>query len=148
MSIVLPNVGDRVRVAIQYNEVWRPLAWLRVGKDGSIYLGLLTGRPSVAHYVGKPGSKTVHIKYEEARELPDVPSSSRVSFKASGEIHLAEKVLRGTPLDSLQKPRQLCLMMFVHPSRYIEPSTKNPKDYETKPPFCIILTGPRAEGRG
>jgi len=42
MSIVLPNVGDRVRVAIQYNEVWRPLAWLRVGKDGSIYLGLLT----------------------------------------------------------------------------------------------------------
>ena len=51
------KVGDRVRFAIHCAEAWRLLGWVRVGRDGSIYLGLLTGRPCVAKYVGKPAGR-------------------------------------------------------------------------------------------
>jgi len=130
MSSTLPKIGDRVRFAIHYKGAWRPLGWVRVGKDGSIYLGLLTGNPSVVRSFEKPASRVTKIKYDGAQELSKVPKSSRISFKASGEIHLGERVARNEPLESMQKPRQLCLMLFVHPSRYLPPKSKNPNDYD------------------
>ena len=96
----VPNIGDRIRFAISYNGLWRPLGWLRAGRDGSIYLGLLLGSPSVARYVVKKAKKATTIKYDEGKVVSGAaaPKSSRVSFKASGEIHLGDEVLHGIPM--------------------------------------------------
>jgi hypothetical protein len=59
-----------------------------------------------------------------------LPPSSRVSFKASGEIHLGNKVLEGHRLEGLSSPLQLCVATFVHPSRYRPPAKKNQNDYD------------------
>jgi hypothetical protein len=134
MQIQFPHIGDRVRFAIWYADAWRPFGWVRVGKDGSIYLGLLLGHPSVAKTVSLPTAKQVSIKYQDLEGIP-VPKSSRVSFKVSGEIHFGDAVLHGKPLTSLAKARQLCVMNFAHPSRYRAPEKKNPNDFD------IAITG-------
>jgi hypothetical protein len=124
-----PKVGDRVRFAIRYADAWRPVGWVRVGKDGSIYLGLLIGRPSIAKMVSQPAAKQVKVRYH-ALQSTTVPGSSRVSFKVSGEIHLGDAVLSGTALSSVARARQLCLMNFAHPARYRASAKRNPNDLD------------------
>ena len=75
MQIQFPKIGERVRFAIWYADAWRPLGWVRVGKDGSIYLGLLLGHPSMAKAVSLPAAKQVKVKYQDLEEVP-VPKSS------------------------------------------------------------------------
>jgi hypothetical protein len=69
MQIHFPKIGDRVRFAIWYTDAWRPLGWVRVGKDGSIYLGLLLGHPSIAKAVHLPGAKQIEVKYQDLEEV-------------------------------------------------------------------------------
>lgn len=144
-----PKIGDRVRFAISYAGAWRPLGWLRVARDGSVYLGLLLGRPAVAKFAAGPVSREIIVRDDDFKDVP-VPPSSRLSFKASGEIHLGDKVLQGRSLASLSGPRMLCLIRFAHPSCYRPPSKKKPNEYdvsiadytvdETKPMYgCLIL---------
>ena len=75
MQIQFPKIDERVRIAIWYADTWRPLGWVRVGKDGSIYLGLLLGHPSMAKAVSLPAAKQVKVKYQDLEEIP-VPKSS------------------------------------------------------------------------
>jgi hypothetical protein len=128
----LPSVGDRIRVALWHADAWRPLLWLRVGRDGSIYAGLLLGQPSYGKAGDKPAGPSVTIKYSEGRLLgpEDFNKGSRVSFKASGEVHLGSKIVRGEPLVNLRRPLQLCTFAFVHPARYRPPSKRNSNDYD------------------
>jgi hypothetical protein len=65
MQIQFPKIGDRVRFALWYGDAWRPWGWVRVGKDGSIYLGLLLGHPSMAKAVFFPAAKQVTVKYQD-----------------------------------------------------------------------------------
>ncbi len=132
-QIRFPAIGDRVRVAIRYADGWRPLVWLRAGADGSIYVGLLLNAPDTARRASvAPEGGKVTFRYEDAETIPEseLPPSSRVSFKASGEIHLGNELLRGRPLERLSRPVQLCLIRFIHPSRYREPAKKNANDYD------------------
>ena len=151
----LPAIGDRVRVALHHAGQWRPLLWLRVGKDGSIYVGMLVGAPTTGLFGSKPvGERKATVSYSEGELLTgqNLPSSSRVSFKASGDIHLGNRVLRGRPLDGLSRPLQLCVVMFVHPSRYRPPAKKNENDYdvgiagypldESRPMYGAIFVSP------
>jgi len=154
IRIQFPRIGDRVRFAIWHADTWRPLGWVRVAKDGSVYLGLLLGRPSVAKFVSGPSGKEVHVSEKDFKDVP-IPKSSRISFKASGEIHiLGDKVVYGKPLASLAQPRQVCLMRFAHPSRYQSALKKNPNDYdmnvagyaivEHKPMYGALILAPFA----
>jgi hypothetical protein len=132
-QIRFPAIGDRVRVAIRYAHGWRALLWLRAGTDGSIYTGLLLNTPTVARRVSAaPSEGRATIRYEDAEDIPEseLPSSSRVSFKADGQIHLGNDVLRGRPLIGLVRPMQLCHVRFTHPSRYREPAKKKANDYD------------------
>ena len=118
---------------LDHNKVWRPLVWLRIGTDGSIYCGLLTNQPSYGKLITKDVTDTgTTIKYDEGQELQDSEElkSSRVSFKASGEIHIPGGILQGIPLETLTKPIQLCLLMFAHPERYQTPHKKLKNDYD------------------
>jgi len=74
-QIQFPKIDKRVRFAIWYAEAWRPLGWVRVGKDGSIYLGLLLGHPSMAKAVSLPAAKQVKVKYQDLEEVPVLKSS-------------------------------------------------------------------------
>jgi hypothetical protein len=124
-----PSIGDRVRFMLLYRDAMRPLLWLRVGTDGSIYTGVLLGQPSFSRSIDKRAAPRVDVQYAEATERPAPRKGSRVSFKAaSGEIHLGDRVLQGRSLQRLGERRQLCLIQFIHPQRYR--SAKPAKDKE------------------
>jgi hypothetical protein len=127
-----PQVGERIRIAMHYGGDWRPLLWLRVGTDGSIYIGLLLGQPTSGAKGSATGEKVIDIKYKDGRPVTpkDLKKGSRVSFKASGEIHLGADTLKGESLEQLPKPRQLCLALFAHPSRYRPPAKHSVNDYD------------------
>jgi hypothetical protein len=127
----LPEIGQRVRFAIKYGGAWRPLGWVRAGKDGSIYVGILTGKPTTAKVADKPADKITDVRYSDLTESDEVPKSSRLSFHPSGEVHIGGKVVTGlVPLAELRRPLLLCLMLFAHPGRYKSPGRKGPGDYD------------------
>lgn len=129
----LPSVGDRIRLSLSYDGAPRPLVWIRVGTDGSVYAGLLLGSPSTAISGSSDvvaGKARFDLKEGATLQEGQVPKSSRVSFKASGEIHMSNKIFRGAPLETLVRPRQLALMLFIHPARYRPPAKANANDYD------------------
>ena len=67
-----PSVNDRIRIAVRYENAWRPIFWLMVRKDGSIYLGPRYTNVSVLRKGTKEisGSK-VSVKYEEGQDVTD-----------------------------------------------------------------------------
>jgi hypothetical protein len=128
-----PKIGDRIRIAIFHADAWRPIFWMRVARDGDIYLGLLLGRPAVGRSWSKrTETREVTIKYADTEEQTgeELPSSSRISFHPDGRINIGNRVGYGAPLAELQRPRQLCLMRFVHPARYRPPERRAPNDYD------------------
>ena len=129
-----PLVGERIRVAMYYGGDWRPLIWFRVGKDGSIYLGLLLGQPTFGAKGSATGERIIDVKYNDGRPMiaEDMRKGSRVSFKASGEIHFGSDILTGESLEQLSKPRQLCLALFAHPSRYRPPAKRSVNDFDVE----------------
>src|SRR5688572_27728081 len=127
-----PGIGERIRFAIEYGGQWRPLVWMRVGKDGSIYVGLLSGRPTSFKVYAKPAARLIQISRSELAPTP-VPKSSRVSFHPSGEVHVGDRTgwteRRWTELaPPLQL--QLCLMVFMHPARYPPRQGRGKNDFD------------------
>jgi hypothetical protein len=74
------------------------------------------------------------VSFKDAEGVPftgvDLPKSSRISFKASGEIHIAEDIVAGPPLSALNERRQLCLVRFPHPAGSPPPTKASPNDYD------------------
>ena len=144
----------RARISVHYDGAWRPLLWFRIGKDGSVYLGLLQGQPAFGASGNVSGKQTVNIKYKDGKLLTarDLRKGSRVSFKASGEIHMSSRNLNGESLEHLAKPRQLCLALFTHPSRYRPRAPLSEKNFdveladfpidETRPLYASVHIAP------
>lgn len=129
----LPEIGQRIAFAIHYDGAWRPLGWIRAGKDGSIYVGMLMGRPVSGKAIDQPGEKLTRIEYSELKDLSQLPKSSRLSFHPSGEVHIGDKVVTGlVPIEKLHKPLQLCTMTFAHPSMYKPPDNKSVDDFDLR----------------
>lgn len=134
-KVHLPRVGDRVRLRLLHAGISRAVLWLRVGRDGSIYVGGLIGAPSTGIIGSAPvenGRATVRISEGERLEGPTLPASTRVSFKASGEIHIGNKVANGFPLAELNRLIRLCRVFFAHPSNYREATKRNANDHDFK----------------
>ena len=149
----LPEIGQRIRIAVKHDGLWRPLLWIRAGKDGSIYVGLLMGKPTVARAGEKKAEKVTEVKYSEFEDLDEFPKSSRLSFHPSGEVHIGDNVVTGlVPLAELKRPLQLCTILFAHPGRYRPPDRKGPEDYdlgiegyqldEERPMYGAIVVAP------
>jgi hypothetical protein len=69
------------------------------------------------------------MKYKDAHES-EAPPSSRVSFHSSGQINLGAEVHHGPSLADFKRGRQLCLIQFVHPRRYVPPKRSKERDYD------------------
>ncbi|MDA2912017.1 hypothetical protein MYX04_13945, partial [Nitrospiraceae bacterium AH_259_D15_M11_P09] len=121
--------GDRIRVAIRYNRTWRIIFWFKVGNDGSIYMG---PRYSEIKRM-KTGAKRLEkgrltIRYEEGQEVTDpryLDMKGKLSFHASGIINSAGSRLLGKPLRSISEQKELCKVLFQHPSGFVTDSIGN-----------------------
>jgi hypothetical protein len=70
-EIHTPEIGDRIRVAMYYDGLWRPLVWIRVGGDGSIYTGVLVGSATEGRIISKPAQNpSTEIRFSEGRGGP------------------------------------------------------------------------------
>jgi hypothetical protein len=114
---------DRIRIAIKYKNTWRLIFWIQVKRDGSIYVGpryqeikhLAVGVKEV-----KGPKAEINIKYNDGKIIadPDILKGAKISFHASGVIHAARERIHGESLRQLTNQKQLCLVLFSHPSKY------------------------------
>lgn len=118
-----PDPDDRIRIAIKYKNTWRLIFWLQVKRDGSIYAGPRYGEIKYLAKVVKEvkGPKgEVEFKYNDAKLItdPNILKGAKMSFHASGVIHAAGERIHGESLRQLTNRKQLCLVLFSHPSKY------------------------------
>ena len=116
-----PSVNDRIRIAVRYENAWRPIFWLMVKKDGSIYLSPRYTNVSVLRKGTKEisGSR-VSVKYEEGQDVtdPELRKSPKISFHASGRINVGGDRLLRDSLRAIVEQQELCRALFQHPSHY------------------------------
>ncbi len=115
------SAGDRIRIAVNYGNMWRPIFWFEVSKDGSVYLGPRLTSISELRQGSKPvGHESTTIKYSEGEIVKDsaILKSSKVSFHASGAINSAGDRLFRDSLRKLTQQQELCLALFRHPQNY------------------------------
>ncbi len=152
VSFYEPSVNDRIRVAVRYENAWRPIFWLMVRKDGSIYLGPRYTNVSVLRKGTKEisGSR-VSVKYEEGQDItdPELRKSPKVSFHASGRINVVGDRLLRDSLRTIVEQQELCRALFQHPSHYAGISKIEDRDIcldypldETQPLQGILFVAP------
>ena len=133
MDIQLPKVGDRVRFAIWHANAWRPLGWLRVGKDGSISLAFFPVLRSWLRrrFFHPPSRSSSGIK--SSKRLP--PTKARRCLCRSKYLERSTSATQYGMERRLViwiEGRQLCTMIFAHPSRYRPPKKTNRYDFDVK----------------
>ena len=113
-----PNAGDRIRIAIHYNECWRPIFWFKVASDGSIYLGRRYINITELRKGSQPTQDGIAtIRYADGQTVndPSLVKAAKLSFHASGTIHAAGERLSRQPLRELDEQQLLCHVAFQHP---------------------------------
>ena len=114
-----PDAGDRIRVCVLYGGSWRPLLWFELEKDGSLYLGPRLTKPSVLKRgAAAPKDGALSISYSEGEVVADsaVLKNPKFSFHASGLTHAAGQRLVREPIRGLREQKELCILLFQHPS--------------------------------
>lgn len=122
LPVYLPELGDHVRLLVQYGGEWRPFFWISVRKDGSVYLG--PRYETIATLM--QGSKRAEggqltILYGEGQVVtdPELMKRSKLSFHGSGIVGAAgDRWTRLTPLRDLKAQESLCSVVFQHPSSF------------------------------
>jgi hypothetical protein len=121
-AIYNPNFGDRVRILIEYGGAWRPIFWIEIEKDGSIYLGPRKIEVTeLRHGAYSLNGAQVRVLYSDGTEItdPDVRKRAKLSFHASGVINAPMgRRARRTPLRTLESQELLCVALFQHPSQF------------------------------
>jgi hypothetical protein len=114
---------DRIRIAIKHKNSWRLIFWFQVKKDGSIYASpryekITHLAKGVKEVKGPKGE--VYINFNDGKIItdPDILKGTKMSFHASGLIHAAGERIEGESLRELTSPKQLCLVLFSHPSKF------------------------------
>jgi hypothetical protein len=110
-----------VRILIDHDGTARPILWLKVGTDGSVYLGLSRPVGSLGYGGGNANSLgEVQVKYNDAKEISDPEFRKRIhlSFHSSGVINLTGMRWQRGSWRQLTQPHQLCLFLLEHPSRF------------------------------
>jgi hypothetical protein len=121
---------DRVRVAVHYDG-WRPILWLQVGSDGSIYLGPRYKRITTLSRGSVPvEGGQARISYDAGEEIADpaIIREAKLSFHATGIINMADERALRDSLRTLKDQQFLCGMLFQHPSAYAPISVPLKKD--------------------
>ena len=118
LALYSPEPGDRVRLLVSYGGAWRALLWLKVGKDGSIYVApRITDVTTVKKGMKKTEQNQVTISYDEGDTVLDAETlkNPKLSFHASGLIRATGDRLRGHNLRELEEQVELCQILFEHP---------------------------------
>lgn len=156
--VLKPNKTDKkLRWLLRYNNKWYTIFWLQVKKDGSVYLG-----PRYDSVVSmKKGSKQTEgnqttISYTEGEPIvdPQVLNNQKISFHSSGTIHSGGEKLFSESLRTLKSQRELCRVLFAHPSNYATTDAIREHDItngieidEKRPLQAIIFISPKNDTR-
>jgi hypothetical protein len=79
--------GKRIRVVVEYQYLWRPLFWIEVEKDGSIYCNFRVENPAEARTgtARIPAGESAKISYGDGDLVdPALLKVAKLSFHASG----------------------------------------------------------------
>src|SRR6266540_1253454 len=114
-------IGDQARIGIEYRGGWRPMFWLRLAKDGSLYLGPRFKRVGSLRKGFTPSDGDIVMLDFDAGELvpsPQLVDATKLSFHASGLITSAGERLWGPPLRDMRSQRRLISIIFQHPTAF------------------------------
>jgi len=117
-----PPLGARVRIGFGTNDNrLRVLLWIEVSKDGSIYLGPRKPDSRLQRLGAKSiEGKQTFIGYDEGEPIQDEASlkNPKLSFHASGAVHVSGKRWWRKTLRGLSERQLLCQILFQHPSEF------------------------------
>ena len=111
-----------IRIGFSRNDnKMRGLLWIRVYRDGSIYLGARKPDSRFQKLGAKPIEKReTFIGYDEGELIQDEVSlkNPKLSFHASGTIHAAGKRWFRSTLRGLSEKQLVCQILFQHPTEF------------------------------
>lgn len=113
--------SKKVRVLLGEEDVLRPVFWIKLAKDASVYLSVryenvLTAGEGEA-LTDSTGKTT--IRYSELGRSPiSSLKGGRASFHGSGVVNLGDRRLRRPPLRDLSRQEVLCYILFERIDRF------------------------------
>lgn len=149
-----PDLGERVRIVIEYAGAWHPIFWIELTKDGSIYMGPRTSKTGKLLYGAvKLNNGQARIRYSDGIEVldPEVRKKHKLSFHGSGIVNTSMVRTKRTPLRALEAQEHLCVVLFRHPSKFAAiPDAVRKRDVclrypvdERSPFYANIYVAPR-----
>lgn len=121
-AIFEPGHGDNIRILLEYENGWRPILWMEVSKDGSIYLGprkktVSEIRQNIVHC---SSNQPIQIKYSDGVEITNTKDRNRlkISFHSSGIVNSPTGRSIRSAIRSLESQELLCILLFQHPKEF------------------------------
>ena len=101
---------------------------MKVGKDGSVYLGpRLRNITTVRQGVKRVEEGKLSIRYEEGQEVAS-HHKAKISFHASGHINTSGSRLLRNSIREIKNQQELCRVLFRHPSHFPPGSNVGKRD--------------------
>ena len=150
--------GDTIRIVVKHDSHWRPMFWLHVKRDGSVYLGpRLTKVEEMIRGTSKLEDGKHTVRYDEGQQVTDreiIETKGKISFHASGVIHSAgERAFRDSFRD-LKEQQELCRVLFIHPKNFIQIEKIEAKDIcldypvdDKHPIQALVFVAPLSKAR-
>lgn len=141
VALILPDPGLRtLRFLFRYDGHFRAMCWMKVGKDGSLYLNPRTGgMKPILH--GEGISDGVGGWTQRKWREPDgsYVQNRKVSYHASGHVKGGTKMSRSVSVRHVERSTLIRQDDYAHPSRFavIKPETMKTND--------IIIPGQNGE---
>lgn len=154
-AVYTPDLGDHLRILIEYAGTWRPILWIELAKDGSVYLGPRKIEVTeLRHGAYGLNGEQIRVLYSDGTEItePEARKKAKLSFHASGIINTPMGRTTRTPLRLLKGQELLCVALFQHPSQFdaVSQNTVHKRDIclrypvdEQSPFWACLFVAPR-----
>lgn len=140
-----PNAGDRIRIVLRGASM-RPILWLILDRDSSIYLAPRVIKPTLVKVGEKRGTgNSATIRYNEGERVDDPTGNPKLTIHGSGVLNAAGRRQFRQPLRGIKSATQLCSVLFQHPDTFAAISAVKGRDivldYPIDPrrPLCANL---------
>jgi len=120
-AIYTPDHGDRLRISVEYEGTWRPIFWIELAKDGSVYLSPRKNKiKELRHGKYALNDEQIRVLYSGGTEITDYEAlkKAKLSFHGSGVINAPMGRMKRTPLRSIEGQELLCVVLFEYPSKF------------------------------
>ncbi len=115
------QVGKRIRIAAEYENTWRPMFWIEIEKDGSLYCNFRLSDPKELRTDTRqiPNGQPIELKYGDGELVnSSLLKSAKVSFHASGVSNSAGLRFGSLNLRELKEQQLLSIFAFRHPREF------------------------------